>query len=77
LDRGGILNVAVAEQPIIPTIPKRSPLGVAFLTLLLAGAVSFSTAFVLDFIDPTFRTPDELSRHLGVPVLGALQKSGG
>jgi uncharacterized protein involved in exopolysaccharide biosynthesis len=77
LDRGGILNVAVAEQPIIPTIPKRSPLGVAFLTLLLAGTVSFSTAFVLDFIDPTFRTPDELTRYLGVPVLAALQKSGG
>jgi uncharacterized protein involved in exopolysaccharide biosynthesis len=77
LDQGGILNVAVAEQPIIPTIPKRSPLGVAFLTLVLAGAVSFSTAFVLDFMDPTFRTPDELTRYLGVPVLAALQKSGG
>jgi uncharacterized protein involved in exopolysaccharide biosynthesis len=77
LDQGGILNVAVAEQPIIPTIPKRSPLGVAFLTLLLAGAVSFSTAFVLDFMDPTFRTPDELTRYLGVPVLAALQKNGG
>ena len=77
LDQGGILNVAVAEQPIVPTIPKRSPLGVAFLTLMLAGAVSFSTAFVVDFMDPTFRTPDELTKYLGTPVLAALQKSAG
>ena len=68
---------AVAEQPIVPTIPKRSPLGVAFLTLMLAGTVSFSTAFVVDFMDPTFRTPDELTKYLGTPVLAALQKSAG
>jgi uncharacterized protein involved in exopolysaccharide biosynthesis len=76
LDQRGILNVVLAEQPIVPALPNRSPLSVALLTLLLAGAVSVSTAFVVDFMDPTFRTPDELAGYLGAPVLGALSKGG-
>jgi uncharacterized protein involved in exopolysaccharide biosynthesis len=76
LDRGGFLNVAMAEQPIVSPIPKRSPLGIALLTMVLAGTFSLSTAFVLDFMDPTFRTPDELAGYLSMPVLAALPKSG-
>lgn len=76
LDRGGILNVALAEQPVVPTLPKRSPFSIALLTLLLAGTFSLATAFALDFMDPTFRTPDELAGYLGAPVLGALPKGG-
>ncbi len=74
LDKGGIVNVSVAEPPVAPSLPKRSPLNVAFLTLLLAGTFSLSTAFVIDSMDPTFRTPDELVGYLGVPVLTALPK---
>ncbi|MGD0157995.1 MAG: Wzz/FepE/Etk N-terminal domain-containing protein [Terracidiphilus sp.] len=76
LDQRGILNVSLAEQPVVPALPKRSPLSVALLTLLLAGAFSLSSAFVLDFMDPTFRTPDELAGYLGTPVLAALPKGG-
>jgi uncharacterized protein involved in exopolysaccharide biosynthesis len=76
LDQRGILNVSLAEQPIVPALPRRSPLTVALLTLLLAGTFSLSTAFVLDFMDPTFRTPDELAGYLGTPVLAALPKGG-
>jgi uncharacterized protein involved in exopolysaccharide biosynthesis len=76
LDQRGILNVALAEQPVVPALPSRSPLNVALLTLLLAGAFSLSTAFVFDFMDPTFRTPDELAIYLGTPVLAALPKGG-
>jgi len=76
LDQRGILNVSLAEQPVVPALPKRSPLSIALLTLLLAGTFSLSTAFVLDFMDPTFRTPDELAGYLGTPVLAALPKYG-
>jgi uncharacterized protein involved in exopolysaccharide biosynthesis len=76
LDQRGILNVALAEQPVVPALPSRSLLNVALLTLLLAGAFSLSTAFVFDFMDPTFRTPDELAIYLGTPVLAALPKGG-
>jgi uncharacterized protein involved in exopolysaccharide biosynthesis len=76
LDRGGILNVALAEQPVVPALPKRSLLGIALLALLLAGTFSLSTAFALDFLDSTFRSPDELAGYLGMPVLAALPKGG-
>ncbi len=76
LDQRGILNVSLAEQPVAPALPKRSLISVALLTLLLAGAFSLTTAFVLDFMDPTFRTPDELAGYLGAPVLAALPKGG-
>ena len=49
LDQGGILNVALAEQPVVPALPKRSPLSIALLTLLLAGTFSLATAFVTRF----------------------------
>jgi uncharacterized protein involved in exopolysaccharide biosynthesis len=76
LDQRGILNVSLAEQPVVPALPNRSPVSIALLTLLLAGAFSLSTAFVLDFMDPTFRTPDELAGYLGTPVLAALPRGG-
>lgn len=74
LDQAGILNVAVAEEPSVPVLPTKSPLSIAMFTLLLAGAFSLSTAFAVDFMDPSFRTPDELANYLGTPVLAALPK---
>jgi uncharacterized protein involved in exopolysaccharide biosynthesis len=76
LDQGGFLNVALAEAPVVPALPKRSPQSTALITLMLALGFSLSTAFALDFMDPTFRTPDELAGYLGVPVLAALPKGG-
>ena len=76
LDRDGIVNVALAEQPVVPAISKRSPIVVALFTLLIAGAFSVFTAFLVDFVDPTFRTPDELAGYLATPVLAALPARG-
>jgi uncharacterized protein involved in exopolysaccharide biosynthesis len=76
LDQRGILNVAMAEQPVVPALPNRSPLNVALLAFLLAGTFSVSTAFAIDFMDPSFRTPDELANYLGTLVLAALPKGG-
>lgn len=72
LDQRGILNVALAEHPIVPALPTRSRMNFGILMLLMAGTFSITLAFVADFIDPSFRTPDEASNYLGVPVLAAL-----
>jgi capsular polysaccharide biosynthesis protein len=40
----------------------------------MAATVSLSTAFVADFMDPSFRTPEELAGYLNIPVLAALPK---
>lgn len=74
LDQRRILNVAIAEEPVAPALPRRSPAGVALLTLLFAVTGGFSSAFLLDLADPTFRTPDELARYLHSPVLAALPR---
>ena len=76
LDQRGILNVALVEQPIVPALPSRSPLSAVLLMFFLAGSASLATAFAVDFMDPSFRTPDELANYLGAPVLAALPKGG-
>jgi uncharacterized protein involved in exopolysaccharide biosynthesis len=76
LDRRGILNVALAEQPVVPALPARSPLSAGLLMFLLLGSASLSAAFAADSMDPSFRTPDELANYLGTPVLAALPKGG-
>lgn len=76
LDQRGIVNVALAEEPIVPALPTKSVVSLVLLTVLLAGAFSVSTAFVVDFMDPSFRTPDELANYLGAPVLAALPRPG-
>ena len=74
LDRRGIVNVAIAEQPAVPIAPERSPLMSAIFTLGLLCLGTFTTAYVLDAADPTFRTPEELAAYLGAPVLAVLPK---
>jgi uncharacterized protein involved in exopolysaccharide biosynthesis len=74
LDQRGILNVAIAEQPTIPSFPIRSSLMYGLAGLCVAASVSLGMAFTLDFLDPSFRTPDEVITYLGAPVLAAIPK---
>jgi uncharacterized protein involved in exopolysaccharide biosynthesis len=74
LDQGGILNVAIAEPPVAPALPIRSSLSIAFMGLLLASTLSTGIAFATDFLDPAFRTPDEVVACLGTPVLASLPR---
>jgi uncharacterized protein involved in exopolysaccharide biosynthesis len=76
LDQRGILNVAIAEQPTVPALPVRSTLLYGLLSLFLAGTASLGMAFTSDFLDPSFRTPTEVTSYLGAPVLASLPKRG-
>jgi uncharacterized protein involved in exopolysaccharide biosynthesis len=76
LDRGGILNVAIAEQPIVPALAVGSSTTVIFLTLFLALIMSVSTAFVMDYAKPTFHSAREITGYLGTPVLAVLSNDG-
>ena len=72
LDQGGILNVAIAEQPAVPALPKLSGLAFGLIGLALGGAVSVGMAFIIDYLSPAFRTLDEITIYLGAPVLASL-----
>jgi len=75
LDQRGILNVAIAEQPTVPALPVRSSLRYGLLSVLLAGAASLGMAFTSDFLDPSFRTPAEVTSYLGAPVLVSIPRA--
>jgi uncharacterized protein involved in exopolysaccharide biosynthesis len=76
LDRKRIVNATIAEAATVPAIPS-SPNWFINLALGLALAffASLGMAFTADFIDSTFRTPDEVESYLGVPVLAATPHS--
>jgi uncharacterized protein involved in exopolysaccharide biosynthesis len=76
MDKNRILNVAIAETPGVPALPVFSP-----VLLLLAGGVlalmlSTAAAFVADYLDPSFRTPEEVVQFLDVPLLACFAKDG-
>jgi uncharacterized protein involved in exopolysaccharide biosynthesis len=77
LDQGGILNVTVAEQATVPALPELSGLSFGFIGLACASTVSITLAFVADYLNPAFRTPDEIIAYLGSPVLASLPRRNG
>ena len=74
LDQQRISNVLVAEAASIPFKPRRQRLVLVMIGGLLAALVSVTLAFVVDRLDPSFRTPQEVEDFLGSPVLAALPK---
>ncbi len=74
LDERGIVDVAIAEQPVVPALPVWSPWTVLVVGLAAAGALGTSAAFVADYVDPAFRTPDDVLAYLNTPVLASLPR---
>ena len=73
LDRTRMVDVAVAEAPTLPS----TPAGVSSLVLLLLGALTAAvigtgTTYLLDYLSPYFRTPEEVENALEIPVLASL-----
>jgi uncharacterized protein involved in exopolysaccharide biosynthesis len=78
LDQKRIINVSVAEAPTLPAVPASPnwPLNL-LLGVLLAGLASVGLGLVKDYIDPSFRTPDEVEVFLSIPVLASLSLESG
>ena len=77
LDQEHILDVSLAEQPEVPALPVRSALSFGVIGLALAGTCSTGLAFANDYLDPSFRTPDEVTAYLGTAVLASLPQREG
>ncbi len=76
LDRGGIVNVAIAEEPVVPALPVWPVWMVVVGGFLAAGASGAGAAFARDYLDPALRTPEEVLACLDVPVLASLPRNG-
>jgi uncharacterized protein involved in exopolysaccharide biosynthesis len=72
LDSTRIVNVAVAETPIAPSLPAHSVPFFLLVGILIAGTVSVGAVFIKEYLDPSFRTPTEVSAELNIPVLAAV-----
>ncbi len=74
LDERGIVNVAIAEHPVAPALPVWSGWMVFAIGLITAGAAGTGAAFAADYVDPAFRTPDDVVVYLNSPVLASLPR---
>jgi uncharacterized protein involved in exopolysaccharide biosynthesis len=72
LDSKRIVNVAIAEQPVVPAIQTNTRWLVLFAGLLLAIIGPIGVAFVLEYTNTSFRTPSEVFAELNIPVLAAV-----
>jgi len=72
LDERGIVNVAIAEHPVSPALPVWSAWAILAVGFITAGACGTGAAFAADYLDPAFRTPDEVLAYLQAPVLASL-----
>ena len=68
LDRTRIVNVAIAEAPTVPAQPSNIPTTwLLALAALVAAIIGTSMTYVLDYLNPYLRTPDEVESALDVP----------
>jgi uncharacterized protein involved in exopolysaccharide biosynthesis len=74
LDKRRIANVAIAVPPSIPALPVHSPLTVILIGFILAVFASIAAAFLADYMDSSFMTPEEVSDALNVPVLASVPR---
>ena len=75
LDERGIVNVAIAENPVAPALPVWSAWMVLAVGLIASGAVGTGAAFAADYVNPAFRDPDDVAAYLNAPVLASLPKA--
>jgi uncharacterized protein involved in exopolysaccharide biosynthesis len=75
LDQRGIVNVAIAEQPVAPALPVWSAWMVVAVGFVAAGGAGAGAAFTADHLDAAFRNPDDVLMYLNAPVLASLPKS--
>ena len=76
LDERGIVNVAIAEQPVVPALPKWSAGVLVLVGLVAAGVAGTGASFTADCLRTSFSDPDDVVAYLNAPVLASLPKSG-
>ncbi|MFL6351159.1 MAG: GumC family protein [Bryobacteraceae bacterium] len=71
LDQKRVADVAIAVSPEVPALPAYNPLFIFAAGTLFAAIVGMSLAYIAEYMDPFLRTPEDVDREIGVPVLAA------
>lgn len=74
LDQRRIANAAISEPPAVPSIPATSKTLMLLIGFVLAAFAAIISVFVAEYLDPSFRTADEVARVLEMPVLASIPK---
>ncbi|HTS38526.1 MAG TPA: hypothetical protein VMH04_22820 [Candidatus Solibacter sp.] len=75
LDQRGIVDVAIAQQPVAPALPLWSAWMIVAVGIVAAGASGTGAAFAADYFDSAFRSPEDVLACLNAPVLASLPKT--
>lgn len=74
LDQRGIVNVAIAEEPVVPALPVHSAWTLLAVGIIAAGSAGTGAAFMADYFNPAFRDPEDVLAYLDSPVLASLPR---
>lgn len=68
-------NVVVAEQAVVPQTPIRPRTTTNALLAAVVGAMlALGAAFLIEYLDDTVKTPDDISRVTSLSTLGAIAR---
>jgi polysaccharide biosynthesis transport protein len=68
-----LVHIEFIDKAEVPTTPVRPDLFLNTLIGMLVGAIlGVGLSFILEFIDPTFRSAEEVERWLDISVLGSV-----
>lgn len=71
----GTNNISIVDRANLPKEPRSPNLPLNLLLALAAGLLlGVVTALTLDYIDDTFRSPEDIERDLGMTVIGVVPK---
>jgi polysaccharide biosynthesis transport protein len=68
-------NISIVDEASRPLLPRSPnlPLNIAFA--LFGGLfLGFAMAVLMDFIDDSFKAPEDIEREIGLPVIGVIPK---
>jgi uncharacterized protein involved in exopolysaccharide biosynthesis len=74
LDQRKIADVAIAVPPVVPVVPAYGPFLVMFVGAFAAGFAGMAAGFAAEYLDPSFRTPQEVAETLKVRVLASFPR---
>ena len=66
--------MAIAVPAVAAALPAFNPFLVALGGLILSILAAIASAFIAEWMDPSFRTPDEVTHTLKIPVLAAIPR---
>lgn len=72
-EASAIPDVRIVDSAVAPTKPMRGgDITLIVVGLLLGLAAAVGIALLVDWFDPRFRYPDQVSKGLGLPILGTI-----